>query len=89
MGKFFSKLGTNSCKALLLKWNDGPDSEWKLIISSSEVSRQVLARKCSADEFYLESSKQRCLEDEVHRLQTKVTEQALLINKKWAVYVLP
>ena len=81
MGRLMSKLGTKKCLAQLMKWKDGPNSEWRFTVNCNEVTRQVLARKRSAEELDLERSKRRCLEEEVHRLQAKVHEQAVLITK--------
>jgi len=57
MGRLKSKLGTKNCKAQLMKWKDGPNSEWRFTVNYNEVTRQVLARKRSAEELDLESSK--------------------------------
>ena len=79
MGKFFATLGTKNRKAQLLKWKEGPDAVWTFTVGESEINRQLLHRKRSFKELHAETTKCRCLEAKVDKLQEKVKQQAQVI----------
>lgn len=79
MGKFFATLGTKNRKAQLLKWKEGPDAVWTFTVGESEINKQLLHRKRSLEELHAETTKRRCLEAKVDKLQEKVKQQAQVI----------
>ena len=80
MGKCFATLGSKRREAQLLKWKEGPDAVWTFTVGESEINKQLLHRKRSMEEeLHAETTKRRCLEVKVDKLQTKVKQQAQVI----------
>ena len=80
MGKLCSKLGTKNRKFQLLTWKEGKDAIWKFTPGEAEVNSQVLCRKRSMEDLEMETTKRKCLEQKVEKLQSKVQQQAQIIN---------
>ena len=83
MGKLFARLGTKNRNIQLAKWKEGRDSVWRFTVSDAEINRQLLSRKRSLeDSLQFETTKRKCLEQQVDKLKQKVEQQAnVIINK--------
>ena len=57
MGQKLLKLGSKSRVLQLKHWKEGKGATWKFSVSDTEVNRQLLHRKCQAENLEEEISK--------------------------------